>query len=100
MQSKDAYTALAIAAMAGALVSGILPDPWGTVLPLVFVGALILALYLRFQTQTRAGGNPLPRSSLRDGPPAVVAGANDPSHSADPARGTAGATQSAGDREV
>jgi len=98
MQRSAAYTALAIGAMAAALVSGILPDPWGTVLPLAFVGLLILALYLRFRSQTEAVGGPHSNSPVEAGPGPLAPGA-DGAHAPAP-RGALEGPGSEGDREV
>ena len=91
---------LAIVAMAAALVAGILPDPWGTALPLVFVAVLILALYLRFQNQARRGGSPLPPSARKGGPVSPGEGAGDLSSPAQAFERGPEAPRPGGDREV
>ena len=59
--SASLFTALAIIFFAAAFVTGILPDPLGLVLPLVFVLLMIVAIYLRFRLGQGSGPGGAPR---------------------------------------
>ncbi len=84
--------------MAAALITGVLPDPLGTALPLLFVGLLILVLYLRFRSQSQAPTS-LP-STPGKGPGPAVEKPEGPSSEPDGSANTLDAPSPGGDREV